>query len=700
MSLMLANLAPRRLVRQNIALWRSYAEVSRYIRANCQFNTASSQILRCNWHQRLNVGSRRPFSDNRLKREGLAAVPDFLEAYKQSCGFPPATHEIGSLSAKDVGAVVVLHGYLGPRKDLSKKLSFVTFFSKDFLHAIQIVSPATGDDGNLKKCFKDLKSLTQHTPVVIRGIIKPREPSKTKYPREEERINDLEVELVDVTPLNSFPKDLMLTDDTNFPPEQRHLQFRNTKALRDALAFRARAADICRDELRSDGFLEIETPQLFKSTPEGAREFLVPTRQKGLVYALPQSPQQYKQILMASGIPKYFQLARCFRDEDLRADRQPEFTQVDLEMSFATGEQVMECIERLLARLWKGLLNIDVPAPFQRITYHNAMAKYGSDKPDLRLGMEMINLSELLPVDLVSKITPFTLPNISAFKLPLSTTCTPSESRTFISTFMDSPVGHPFLTNPHGQPGIFIYDSTRPLSGLSPFGFQTADFVEDVLAPSDGDVIFLQAAPAGPYHGGSTSAGRLRLALHAAAVATDLLPPPQGFEFAWITDFPLFEPVADGDAEPGQQGAAGLRATHHPFTAPKTPADVELLVSDPAAVVAEHYDVVVNGVELGGGSRRIHDARVQEYVMRDVLQMSAQRIEDFRHLLKVLETGCPPHAGIALGFDRLVAVMLGRESVRDVIAFPKMNSGEDALVGSPNAVTKEQLDVYHLRLKE
>jgi aspartyl-tRNA synthetase len=270
-------------------------------------------------------------------------------------------------------------------------------------------------------------------------------------------------------------------------------------------------------------------------------------------------------------------------------------------------------------------------------------------------------------------------------------------TRNFVNEFMASPEAIPFHSNPDGQPGIFIYDPRQPLGGLQPFGFQTAEYVEEVLGLEEGDLVVLQARKKGPFTGGFTPMGRLRLALHKAAVAKGYTPPPTGFAFLWITDFPLFTPTDPGDS-PGQGGNAGLSSTHHPFTSPLSPSDIDLLPTNPSAVLADHYDIVCNGVELGGGSRRIHDARVQEYILRDVLQMSEERVDDFRHLLDVLKAGCPPHAGIALGFDRLIAVMLGRESVRDVIAFPKSGKGEDVLVKSPTRVSQEQLATYHLKL--
>ncbi|TKA62250.1 hypothetical protein B0A49_08896, partial [Cryomyces minteri] len=626
-----------------------------------------------------------------------STIREFLTRYKDSFNVPAATHEIKDLSEVDpsAGIEVVLHGYLGTHSQLSKNLSFVPLLSKDLSYSVQILSTAKSQ-GQANAAHGTLNSIRAGSPVAIRGTVKPREPSKQDL-GEIKKIKNIEIGMIEIQCLNAFPKDIIVTEDTKFPAEQRHLQIRSEKSIRDALAFRAKAASICRDQLGTQqDFIEIETPLLFKSTPEGAREFLVPTRTKGQAYALPQSPQQYKQILMASGIPKYFQIARCFRDEDLRADRQPEFTQLDLEMSFATGEDVMRCIETLLKRLWAELLGVEaLPSPFPMMTYEDAMSIYGSDKPDVRLGMKISRIGHLLPVDLINKIGPLTDPIVEVMKLQVSDH--PGETRQFVSAFMDSPDAVPFLENKEGQPGIFIYDHRKPLSGLQVFGFEATERVEELLDLQDGDLVVLQARKDAPFSGGSTPVGNLRLALHRAAVAQGYVSAPEGFKFLWITDFPLFSPT--NDVDPGQGGSAGLSSTHHPFTAPKSVEDVEYLLTDPFRVKGEHYDIVVNGVELGGGSRRIHDAQVQEFIMRDVLKMTEERMQDFRHLLEVLRAGCPPHAGIALGFDRLIAVMLGRESVRDVIAFPKSGKGEDLLVKSPNAMTEEQLETYHFVLK-
>lgn len=289
-------------------------------------------------------------------------------------------------------------------------------------------------------------------------------------------------------------------------------------------------------------------------------------------------------------------------------------------------------------------------------------------------------------------------PVVEAFKIPISSD--PQVTRKFVSDFLDSPNGKPFLDNPDGQPGVFICDISKPMQGLGPLGYQYVMEGPEALALQHGELLVLQARPNVRLSGGSTTLGNLRLALYKAAIAQGLMDSPAADDhhFVWITDFPLLTP--SNDTDPGQGGTAGFASTHHPFTAPKTPADVDLLLTAPEQAIAAHYDIVVNGVELGGGSRRIHNAAMQEFIFRDILKMRPERIEDFRHLLDVLRSGCPPHAGIALGWDRLMAVLCGTESVRDVIAFPKSGRGEDLLVKSPNRMTEGQLGMYHLSVKE
>lgn len=377
--------------------------------------------------------------------------------------------------------------------------------------------------------------------------------------------------------------------------------------------------------------------------------------------------------------------------------------QLDLEMSFAKSEDVMECIESLIRTLWQKHLQYRLPEPFPRITYQDAMSKYGSDKPDLRLKYQIARIDHLLPADLINKISPLTKPAVDVAVLRTGKTeADPNQTRGFVGRFLDdSSEASPYNDNLSGAPGIFIFDSTKPLQGLQAFGFEAAEEIERMLEPEEGDLIILQARPDTPrFSGGSTMLGRLVLALSSEAVRERLITPPEGFYPLWVTDFPLFSPVSSAADEPGQSGAAGLRSTHHPFTSPKNPKDVDYLLTDPAEAIADHYDLVINGIELGGGSRRIHHAAIQRFVMEDVLKMPREKVAEFEHLLKALEAGCPPHAGFALGFDRMVAVMLGKESLKDVIAFPKSSKGEDLMVGAPAKVTKEDWDAYGLSVKD
>ncbi|KAI9834635.1 MAG: hypothetical protein M1826_000037 [Phylliscum demangeonii] len=322
------------------------------------------------------------------------------------------------------------------------------------------------------------------------------------------------------------------------------------------------------------------------------------------------------------------------------------------------------------------------------------MSTYGTDKPDTRFGMEIVNVSGALP-DSVG-VGPDHISE--AVKLHVSDDV--EGTRGFIEAFLSSPEAERFKGNPAGAPTMFVCDRQQALSRESSIGVQAENAISDILQAQPADLIVLQARSKAPFSGGSTALGQLRLALHQAAVRQGRVPAPDGFRFLWITDFPLFSPVDRTGLEPGQGDVAGLRSTHHPFTSPKTAADVDLLLTRPADATAEHFDLVVNGVELGGGSRRIHDAKMQEFVLKEVLKMPPHRLAEFSHLLEILRAGCPPHAGIALGFDRLVAVMLGLDSVRDVIAFPKNGRGEDPLVKSPGPVSREAWETYHLKTTE
>ncbi|KAI1479355.1 hypothetical protein F4774DRAFT_382760 [Daldinia eschscholtzii] len=676
------------------------------------------------------------------------------------------------------GHEVTIHGFIGRRRDVSANLSFCEINNAyDFgpQNGVQIVS-SWKDDGSLQfNAHKDLLSIPNFSPVLVIGTLQ--EPPENAIKPGEPRRWDLKLRSIHC--LNPFPKDIIVSKDAVWPPSQRYLQIRFDPLLRDRLRLRSNIQAVISRQLLSKRFIEVETPLLFKSTPEGAREFLVPTRRQGYAYALPQSPQQYKQMLMASGITRYFQFAKCFRDEDHRADRQPEFTQLDIEMAFSNSTDVMRLVSGLIERIFHHLHSrwspteingiqhpvyvgveqgpktkkpkkenttqgfwdrdegnwaeeTEFPEEDQEVsekkfdiwegkkrypkfefkdiklmTYTKAMKHFGTDKPDLRINAPYFtnirgsnNIKP--PQDFVKKISNFTNPFVECFKVRLG--LSPRDAGTFIRKFMDS---LPNLTtvklNPECTPGVFVFDSGQPLNGLSALGHESAErFVEFTETEGsrfdgckDGDIIIFHARPRTLLQGGSTDIGRLRNAIYHAAVQEGLIPKDNSFHVVWVHQFPLFTPNED-NGDPGQGGTAGFSSTHHPFTAPLTVKDFFCAKDKPFNVKADNYDLVINGVEVGGGSRRIHAARHQDWILRDVLKMTDEGMAQFSHLLEALRAGCPPHAGFAFGFDRLIAVICDVPSVRDVIAFPKNNKGEDQMVGSPAKVTPEQQKTYHI----
>ena len=449
------------------------------------------------------------------------------------------------------------------------------------------------------------------------------------------------------------------------------------------LQLRSKVAICTRVFMEEQGFLEVETPTLFKSTPEGAREFLTPSRlAPGQFYALPQSPQQFKQILMCAGVDKYFQLARCYRDEDLRADRQPEFTQIDIEMSFIEREDIYTVIEGLLARIWKEALNHDLVTPFPRISFTEVMNRFGSDKPDMRFGMELVDLT-------------------NDFK--------DSEFKVFSGAVTDGGVvkalnakGYACVTQ--GQ----MEAMTEMAKGLGARGLAfikiegdewkspIVKFFNDVekaalverLGIEDGDLILFAA---GEWLNSCEILGRVRSYVSEKLVELEKLEIPQDkFEFCWVVDFPLLAYDREMDR---------WYSSHHPFTSPVAE-DVEFLTSEPKRVRGQHYDCVVNGVELGGGSIRIHQPDLQKTVFEDVLKLSPELTQErFGYMLEAFKYGCPPHGGIALGFDRLIALLCGADSIRDVIAFPKTAKGACLMTDSPGSVEAKQLRDLHIDVK-
>ncbi|HEY9153597.1 MAG TPA: aspartate--tRNA ligase, partial [Opitutaceae bacterium] len=445
---------------------------------------------------------------------------------------------------------------------------------------------------------------------------------------------------------------------------------------------RHRAAKSIRDYFDSQEFIEVETPALFKSTPEGAREYLVPSRiHPGQFYALSQSPQQFKQILMVAGVERYFQIARCFRDEDLRADRQMEFTQVDVEASFVDREDIYRLFEGMLKKVWKEVLNVDIPTPFLRMPFHDAMNRFGVDKPDLRFGLELHDFTEIF--------------RNSAFKVFQSTVASGGVIKAFNAKGLaDLTQGElkalEDVAKSLGAKGLaFIkVEGGEWKSPIVKF-FSDAEkaALTQQLGIADGDMIFFAAAP---WEKACAILGRIRLdSAQLLQKRGKLSIRADDWKFLWVVDFPLMSYDEDEKR---------YVATHHPFTAP-VPEDAQYLDSDPKRVRGQHYDVVLNGMELGGGSIRIHQPAVQKKVFEDVLKIPADVVESrFGYMLKAFTYGAPPHGGIAFGLDRMAALLCGTTSIRDVIAFPKTQKGQDLMTQSPTPVTPKQLSDLHIQV--
>jgi aspartyl-tRNA synthetase len=429
-----------------------------------------------------------------------------------------------------------------------------------------------------------------------------------------------------------------------------------------------------RNYLSSRDFIEVETPYLIKSTPEGARDFVVPSRMnEGEFYALPQSPQTFKQLLMVGGLDKYFQIVKCFRDEDLRADRQPEFTQIDCEMSFVNQEDILNTFEGLTKHLIKSVKNIDI-LNFPRMTYDQAMEKYGCDKPDIRFGMEFGNLNG------VSKHTDFNVFNNAEEIIGIAVPGGSSFTRKEIDKYID------WVKRPQiGASGMiyakFNEDNTFK-SSVDKF-FKQEDLAKwsEVTDAKKGDIIFVLS--------GEKNKVRAQLSALRLHVAENLgLRNPDVFAPLWVTDFPLLEWDEDSNK---------FHAMHHPFTSPKLD-QIELLETNPSEVKANAYDLVLNGNEIGGGSIRIHDKKIQALMLKHLGFSDKDAIEQFGFLMNAFEYGAPPHGGIAFGLDRLVAILGGQETIRDFIAFPKNNSGRDIMINSPSKLDAEQLKELSLKI--
>lgn len=531
--------------------------------------------------------------------------------------------------------------------------------------------------------YRDAQKLKDESVIQIFGTVAMRE-NDTVNPS----LKTGEIEVVadnmiihNVCETLPFPLDNERADKVNedLRLQYRYLDLRRPRNL-NLLRMRHKAAKALREYLDSNGFTEVETPILFKSTPEGAREFLVPSRlNPGQFYALNQSPQQYKQMLMVSGIERYYQMAKCFRDEDLRADRQPEFTQVDIEMSFIDREDMYSLIENMLKKVWKDVLGIDIPTPFKRMPYSEAMNRYGVDKPDTRFEMELTDFTDTFKQSQFKVFSSVANGggSIKAINAKGLADITQGELKNLEDVAKTlGAKGLAFIKAENGswKSPILKFLSEAEQSEL-----------KQKLNIEDGDIVFFAACE---WERACSILGRIRLECAKLLQARGKLSiPADQFNFLWVIEFPLML----FDEEQGRYVSA-----HHPFTSP-VEEDIKYLDSDPLRVRGQHYDIVLNGVELGGGSIRIHQPQVQEKVFRDVLKIPEDIIESrFGYMLKAFKYGAPPHGGIALGFDRLVSILTNRQSIRDIIAFPKTQRGQDLMAQSPCPVTGKQLKDLHI----
>ncbi len=591
------------------------------------------------------------------------------------------THHCNELRPTHIGQTVTLSGWVHSRRDLGG-LIFIDI--RDREGRTQTVF----DPSDLpKELFEQAASLRSEAVVSVTGKVRqrPEGTNNAKIVTGEVEVMVTALELLNQAEVLPFPvDDPEVTSKVNeeLRLKYRYLDLRRPEMIRN-LRLRSKVAVATRSYMDEQGFLEVETPTLFKSTPEGAREFLVPNRREpGTFYALPQSPQQFKQILMVSGVERYFQLARCYRDEDLRADRQPEFTQVDIEMSFIDREDIYSLIEGLLKRVWKTALNMDVPTPFKRISFHEALNRWGIDKPDTRFGMELVDFTEEFRAS-TFKVFSGAIANGGVVKA-LNAKGLADATQGQIETMTE-------YAKSFGAKGLaFIkVEKGEWKSPIVKF-FNAAEkaALTEKLMIEEGDLILFAADQ---WLTACEILGKIRLyCVEVLKTQGRLEIDPKRFDFLWVVDFPLLS----FDKEQNR-----WYSSHHPFTAPVAE-DIPFLTSDPKKVRGQHYDIVVNGVELGGGSIRIHQPDVQKTIFEQVLQIPPEMVQArFGYMLEAFKYGAPPHGGIALGFDRLNAILCNTTSIRDVIAFPKTAKGTDLMTDSPAPVEPKQLRDLHLELK-
>ena len=577
------------------------------------------------------------------------------------------THNCGELRLKNLNQEVTLSGWAQKSRD---KGFMLWIDLRDRYGVSQLIFD---EQRSSKELFNKAKSIGREFVIQVKGKIIERSSKNLNIPT-----GEIEILVSELNILNESKTPPFTIEDASDGGEELKMKYRyldiRRNPIKEKLIFRHKVSSEIRNYLTKLDFIDVETPYLIKSTPEGARDFVVPSRMnQGEFYALPQSPQTFKQLLMVGGIDKYFQIVKCFRDEDLRADRQPEFTQIDCEMSFVNQEDILNTFEGLIIHLLKSIKNIEV-AQFPRMTYEQAMSKYGCDKPDIRFGMEFGYLNE------VSQNKEFNVFNsaemVVGISVPKGNDFTRKEIDNYTNWVKRPQIGAKGLVyvrcNEDGSYKSSV-DKFYDQEDLSNWAKKTNASKGDLIIVLSGEVTKVRA---------QLSALRLELAQNLNLRNTN--------EFAplWITDFPLLE--WDDESQK-------YHAMHHPFTSPKLD-EIELLESSPGQVKANAYDLVLNGNEIGGGSIRIHDKEIQALMFKHLGFSEIEAKEQFGFLMNAFEYGAPPHGGIALGLDRLVAILHGEESIKDYIAFPKNNSGKDVMIDAPSKLNETQLNELSLRL--
>ncbi len=578
------------------------------------------------------------------------------------------THYCGELRAGDIGKEAVVCGWVAKQRDLGQ-LIFIDL--RDRTGIVQLAF----NDSTEKEIFDKAFSARSEFVLCAKGIVQERSSKNPEIPTGDIEIlvNDLRVLSKAQTPPFEIVDDCKTSEELRL--KYRYLDLRR-KPLQENLIMRSKIAKVARDYFYENGFIEIETPMLIKSTPEGARDYLVPSRiHKGCFYALPQSPQIYKQLLMLSGFDRYIQLARCFRDEDLRADRQPEFTQIDMELSFASMEEIMEINEGLFKRLFKDILGKELETPFEKLTYNDAMNRFGSDKPDVRFGMEIKDVSSVVG-ECGFGVFSGAVKNGGSVRAIVAENAASVLTRKEIDKLTEYVKGI-------GAKGLAFIRWVEDEPSCSFKKFLTDDEFNGIIkttGANKGDVVLFVADKNSVV---LPTLGALRLKV---AKRLDII--PDIFKFVWIVDFPFFEK----DEETGE-----WVAMHHPFTMPKEEC-LKYLDTDKGKVVAKAYDLTLNGTELSSGSIRITDYELQEKMFK-ALHLTEEEINaKFGFLVEAYKYGAPPHGGMGIGLDRIAMLLSGADSLRDVTAFPKVQNASELMSESPAPVDKESLDVLNIKV--